>query len=241
MVRKVQIGLIGAMQMEIAPYLEWMDCVREEQIGPHRIWFGEAFGLSVAVCCCGIGKVNAAMSTQAMLLGCQPQIVLHAGVGGGLMEGLCVGDAVIAKDCVQYDVDTTALGDPLGMISTINRIELPCDPRISGTLLAAAREVLPKISHAVLGRVATGDRFLNDGENKRRIVRDFDACLCDQESCAVAQVCFVNGVPCGVVRMVSDASNGAHQAEYQQFADGAAKTAAGIIWKFLEKFGTQFA
>ena len=52
---------------------------------------------------------------------------------------------------------------------------------------------------------------------------------------------FVNGVPCSVVRMVSDASNGAHQAEYQQFADGAAKTAAGIIWKFLEKFGAQFA
>lgn len=239
--QKVQIGLIGAMQKEIAPYLEWMDRVHEEWIGPHRLWLGEAFGLTVAVGCCGIGKVNASMGTQAMLLGCHPGIILHAGVGGGLVDGLRVGDAVVAKDCVQYDVDTTAIGDPLGMISTIDRIELPCDPRISGKLLDAAHEVLPVVSRAVLGRVATGDRFLNDGEIKRRIVRDFDACLCDQESCAVAQVCFVNGVPCGVVRTVSDASDGDHQAEYQQFSDGAAMTAAGIIWKFLEKFGAQFA
>ena len=238
---KVQIGLIGAMQKEIAPYLEWMDCVREERIGPHRLWLGEAFGLSVAVGCCGIGKVNAAMGTQAMLLGCHPGMVLHAGVGGGLMEGLRIGDAVIAKACVQYDVDTTAMGDPLGMISTIDRIDLPCDPQIAGKLLEAARLVLPEASHAILGRVATGDRFLDAGEVKRQIVLDFGAQLCDQESGAVAQVCFVNGVRCGVVRTVSDASDGDHSAEYEQFSDGAAVTAAGVVWKFLEKFGAQFA
>ena len=239
--REVQIGLIGAMQKEIAPYLDWMDSVHREQIGPHQLWLGEAFGLSMAVGCCGIGKVNAAMGTQALLLGVRPGIVLHAGVGGGLVEGLRVGDAVVARDCVQYDVDTTAMGDPLGMISTIDRIELPCDLRIAEGLLASAEETLPAGRRCVLGRVATGDRFLNDGEVKRRIVRDLGAYLCDQESCAVAQVCFVNGVPCGVVRTVSDASDGAHQSEYEQFSDGAALAAAEIIWKFLEKFGAQFA
>ena len=239
--REVQIGLIGAMQKEIAPYLEWMDGTEEVRVGPHRFWLGEAFGLSVAVGCCGIGKVNAAMGTQAMLLGCRPGMVLHAGVGGALVDGLRVGDAVVACDCVQYDVDTTAIGDPLGMISTIDRIELPCDPLISGTLLTAAREVLPEVNRAVLGRIATGDRFLGAGEVKRQIVRDFGAQLCDQESCAVAQVCFVNGVPCGVVRMVSDATDGNHQAEYEQFSDCAAATAAGIIWKFLENSSAHFA
>ena len=133
------------------------------------------------------------------------------------------------------------MGGPLGRISTIDRIELPCDPRVAEKLLTAAREVLPEGNRAVLGRVATGDRFLDAGEVKRQIVRDFGAQLCDQESCAVAQVCFVNGVPCGVVRAVSDATDSDHQAEYEQFSDSAAATAAGIIWKYLENSGTHFA
>ena len=64
-----------------------------------------------------------------------------------------------------------------------------------------------------------------------------DKGTCDQESAAIAQVCFVHNVPCGVVRAVSDATDGAHGDEFKVYAPRAAEIAAGIVWRFLEKFG----
>lgn len=238
---KRRIGLIGAMPSEVAPFLDRMSAKREDQIGPFRFWLGEMEDFALTVGCCGVGKVNAAMGAQAMIQGYAPSMVLHAGVGGGLVNELGICDAVVARDCVQYDVDTTALGDPLGMVSTVERIDLPCDAQIAEALLDASRESMPEGRKAVLGRVATGDRFLTHASEKQAIVRDFGAWLCDQESCAIAQVCYVNGVPCGVVRAVSDASDGAHHEEFKQYFGQAASVAAGIVWKFLEKFGQQFA
>lgn len=236
-----RIGLIGAMPVEVAPFLERMRPRREERIGPFRFWLGEGAGVPLAVGCCGVGKVNAALGAQAMIQGFCPTAILHAGVGGGLQEGLNICDAVVAKDCVQYDVDTTALGDPLGMISTVERVDLPCDGRIAEALLDAAGESMPRGRKVMLGRIATGDRFLTSAAEKKRIVRDFGACLCDQESGAIAQACYVGGVPCGVVRAVSDASDGAHQEEFKQYSGQAASVAADVVWKFLEKFGKRFA
>lgn len=233
---EVQIGLIGAMDMEIAPYLQWMSDVREEHAGAYRFWLGEAFGLSIAVCRCGIGKVNAAMGAQAMLQRFAPRFVLHTGVCGSLTSTLSIGDVLVAEDCVQYDVDTTATGDPIGMVSTLDRVEFPCDARANAAILDAAD---PRL-HVRTGRASTGDRFLTRAEDKRWIVETFGALTCDQESCAIAQVCFVHGVPCAVIRAVSDATDQAHGDEYETFAPRAATVAASVAWKFLEKSGTQF-
>lgn len=235
------MGVIGAMPAEVAPFLDKMDAVREDHVGALRFWLGEAAGVPLVVGCCGVGKVNAAMGAQAMIQKYAPSMILHVGVGGGLRRELNILDVVIAEDCVEYDVDTTALGDPLGMISTIDRISLPCDAEISGALLDAAAKSMPEGSKAILGRVATGDRFLTRGAEKQGIVRDFGAWLCDQESGAIAQVCYVNKVPCGVVRAVSDASDGAHDAEFERYSGRAASVAAGVVWKFLENFRERFA
>ncbi len=229
-----RIALVGAMPMEVEPYLTRIGDARREECGPFAFHLGTACGVPVAVLCCGIGKVNAAMAVQALIGRLAPGLVLHSGVGGSLTAGLGLLDALIARDCVQYDVDTTALGDPPGMISTIDRVSLPCDAAVADGLMAAAREAG---ASAKFGRVATGDRFLSSAEEKRGIAEAFGALTCDQESAAIAQVCFVHNVPCGVVRAVSDATDGAHGDEFKVYAPRAAEIAAGIVWRFLEKFG----
>lgn len=229
-----RIALVGAMPMEVEPYLTRIGDARREECGPFAFHLGTACGVPVAVLCCGIGKVNAAMAVQALIDRLAPGLVLHSGVGGSLTAGLRLLDALIARDCVQYDVDTTALGDPPGMISTIDRISLPCDAAVADGLMAAAKEAG---ANAKFGRVATGDRFLSSAEEKRGIAEAFGALTCDQESAAIAQVCFVHNVPCGVVRAVSDATDGAHGDEFKVYAPRAAEIAAGIVWRFLEKFG----
>lgn len=227
-----RIALVGAMPMEVAPYIDRLRDVRRERRGPFEFYFGTAFGAPAAAMCCGVGKVNAAMATQALIDRFAPTLALHSGVGGSLTGALGLLDALVARDCVQYDVDTTALGDPPGMISTVERVSLPCDAAVAEGLLAAAGKAGVR---ARAGRVATGDRFLSSAAEKRVVAEAFGALTCDQESAAFAQVCLVNGVPCGVVRAVSDATDGAHGDEFRRYAPRAAEAAAAIVWRFLEE------
>ncbi|MGN0803158.1 MAG: 5'-methylthioadenosine/adenosylhomocysteine nucleosidase [Candidatus Faecivicinus sp.] len=229
-----RVGLIGAMPMELEPLMARLEDAREEHVGPLTFHLGKIAGVAVVVGCCGIGKVNAAMGAQAMLQAYQPRRVIHVGVGGGLIGRLKVGDVVIASGCVQYDVDTTALGDPPGFVSTVNKIEFECDRDVREDILAAANGMAERRFELFSGRVATGDRFLTRRQEKQRIVDDFSALTCDQESCAIAQVCCIHGTPVAVIRAVSDASDDAHADEYASFAPAAAENAASVALRYLE-------
>lgn len=232
-----RIGLVGAMDMEIAPILKIMENAQTVFAGPFAFLTGEIAGVPVIAGRCGIGKVNAAMAVQALLSAYDISLVVHVGVGGSLTEWLGIGDIVVGEDCVQYDVDTTALGDPPGFVSTVNRIAFPCDIPAAEKILKSAQKMQVK---TILGRIATGDRFLTDSEEKRAIVDTFGALTCDQESCAVAQVCWINRIPCAVIRSVSDAEDGNHASEYENCAPLAAKNASNLAIRFMKEYGKQF-
>ena len=235
-----RIGLIGAMPMEVAPFLEYLEHAREECEGPLKFHTGNLWGVPVVVGCCGISKVNAAMGTQAMIQRYHPRLIIHTGVAGALSQQLKIGDVVVARGCVQYDVDTSAIGDPVGFVSTVNRILFECDAELSGAIVEACRLSEERSFAVHSGVVSTGDRFLSRGEDKRWIEDTFGALTCDQESCAVAQVCCVNCIPMAVIRAVSDASDGAHAAEYETYMPMAAQNAAAAAMWFLEKSGKHF-
>ena len=111
------IGLVYAMPGEIETLLtdETRTPIRTEagvsfyQIRPHII-----------ACCCGVSKVNAAMGAQLLISLYHPDLVLNAGVAG-CFENVPIGTIVLAEGFVQHDVDTTAIGDPVGLVSTVNR------------------------------------------------------------------------------------------------------------------------
>ena len=83
-------------------------------------------------------------------------------------------------------------------------------------------------------RIASGDQFIHDQAQKDRIVRLFDASACEMEGGAIAQVCFINGVDCAVIRAISDSSTGKHEMEYREFLPMAAATSAKVVMNFLE-------
>lgn len=235
-----RIGLIGAMSSEVAPLLDMLEDAVEERVGTYGFRTGKLYGVPVVVGCCGIGKVNAAMGAQTMLLRYKPGFLLHVGVGGSLTKRLGIGDVVVASDCVQYDVDTTALGDPLGMVSSVERVDFPCDERAAARIFEAAQEHCAEGYKVVLGRVATGDRFLTHAEDKKYIVDNFGALTCDQESCAIVQACLINKVPAAVIRAVSDASDEAQGDEFRANVGRVSDIAAGIALSFIEKYGSEF-
>ena len=226
------IGIIGAMAVEVERLLAEMEGSETRLISGREYHVGRLRGQDVVVVQGGVGKVNAAMCAEAMILTFRPRLVINTGVAGALTARLRIGDIAVARDLVQHDVDTTPFGDPIGLVSTVNRVDFPCAGwAVKGILDAIAGQ---DALRGVAVRIATGDQFINDRDDKRRIIDTFRADVCEMEGCAIAQVCFINGVDCAVIRAISDATDGAHIEDYGRFCAMAADNSAKVLMKFLE-------
>lgn len=158
-------------------------------------------------CAGGVGKVNAALAAEILCLRFGAELILNAGVAGCCTD-LPVGSLVIAETLVQHDVDTSAVGDPIGLVSTVNRVEFPAwEPELCLSLLKKQGV------EAAKGRVATGDWFAVKGDRAQWIADAFHPLLVEMEACAVAQVCLRNGVNFAALKSVSDHLFADNQAE----------------------------
>ena len=166
----------------------------------------------IIACVGGISKVNAAMAAEILCLKFGVDLILNAGVAGCCTD-LPTGSLVIAEDFVQHDVDTSAVGDPVGLVSTVNQVSFPCWKP------ARCIEILAGLGvRATTGRIATGDWFAVGGERARYITKAFSPLLVEMEGCAIAQVCLRNGVPFVALKSVSDHLFSANQTqEYFDF------------------------
>lgn len=191
----MKIGLMYAMPGEIESLLT--------QEGTHLLQ--TVAGVSfyhiredVIACCGGVGKVNAAMATQLLITLYRPDVILNAGVAG-CFEEVPIGTLVLAEGFVQHDVDTTGVGDPVGLVSTVKQITFPTSD------FAAAKAAMDKVGLPYrTGLVATGDWFAVPCRRTQWIADTFHPLLCEMEGCAVAQVCMRNGVKCMAIKSVSD-------------------------------------
>ena len=166
----------------------------------------------IVACAGGISKVNAAMAAEILCLKYKPDLILNAGVAGSCAD-LPTGTLLVASDFVQHDVDTTAIGDPVGLVSTVNRLDFPTwEPeRIQAMLKEDGVET-------ITGRVATGDWFATGCDRAREIIDRFQPTLVEMEGCAIAQVCLRNDVRFVAVKSVSDRLFSENQtAEYFDF------------------------
>ena len=191
----MKIGLQFAMPVE----LHALPGARE--LEPFETVSGVPFfeiGPDLIACAGGISKVNAAMGAQLLISLYHPDLVLNAGVAG-CFENVPIGTIVLAEGFVQHDVDTTAIGDPVGLVSTVNQIQFPTAD------LPAARAAMDATGVPYrTGWVATGDWFATDTPRSHWIADTFHPLLCEMEGCAVAQVCLRNGVKFMAIKSVSD-------------------------------------
>ena len=230
---KVDIAVIGAMEPEaqaLIAALEGKSCETVSGITVHTGKIGEK---TVAVAKCGIGKVFAAVCAQTLILKYSPDLVINTGVGGALRSGITTGDIVVADSLCQHDMDTSAIGDPKGLVSGINVIYFDADRRAGEILLSAAEELG---LNATLGRIASGDKFIASSDDKARIIADFAADACEMEGCAVAQTAYINGTPFAVVRAISDSADGEATMDYPTFLPIAAANSTKLTLSLIEKW-----
>ena len=231
-IKKADIGIIGAMQIEVEALCAAMENTECETVGNMTFVYGDLKGKRVVCAKCGIGKVFAAMCAQTMILRYAPACIINSGVAGTLSESLSIGQIALAEQVVQHDMDTSPIGDPVGLISGINLVYLPCSERLCSLLAdcVAAQGV-----HYVLGTVASGDVFVASPEQRARITGNFDAVACEMEGSAICQVCYANGVEVGILRAISDNCNDPSTMDYQTFRDSSARVGCRILLDFMSR------
>lgn len=187
-------GLLYAMKGEIESLLP-------ENAVPERVCAGVEFYRireNVVACCGGVGKVNAAMGTQLFIDLYHPDRILNVGVAG-CFENVPIGTLVLADKFLQHDVDTSGIGDPVGLVSTVNRLDFP-----TSDLDKACRAMDTVGLPYRVGTVATGEWFAVECDRARWIQETFHPFLIEMEGGAAAQVCLRNGVPFMALKSVSD-------------------------------------
>ena len=230
---RVDVGIIGAMEPEVEALIAAIDTPTTETVSGITFHTGKIGEKTVAIAKCGIGKVFAAVCAQTMIMKYSPSILVNTGVGGALASGISTGDIVIATDLCQHDMDTSAIGDPKGLVSGINVIYFDADKRAGEILINSAKSLG---LNARLGRIASGDKFIASKEDKERITADFGADACEMEGCAIAQVAFINKTPCAVVRAISDSADGEATMDYPTFLPIAASNSTKMTLSLIEKW-----
>ena len=151
---------------------------------------------------CGVGKVNAAAATQRAIDGGATEI-WNVGVAGGLDPSMEVGASYVVDRAVEYDFD----------LAQVNGTRIGVHNERTTPYFACAADFAPGLPRATL---ATGDRFGDDAADFATL-DGLEATVRDMEGAAVAHVCETNGVPCRIVKCLSDVrGKGAMTRQYRE-------------------------
>ena len=227
------IGIIGAMGIEIRALADLMENKKTEKISGVEYMSGKIFEKDVVLAVCGIGKVFAAICAQTMILKYNPDVIINTGVAGTLTDALSIGDIAIADNVVQHDMDTSPLGDPVGLLSGINIVKIPTDTGTVEKIKNCVNEM--GINHKT-GTIASGDQFLASNEVKKRIVDNFSAIAGEMEGASIGHVCYVNQKPFCVLRAISDCADGSGAENYMEFLGKAAENAVMVMAKYIKEY-----
>lgn len=228
------IGIIGAMDVEVNGLVSSMKIEEEKIISNMRFYKGILEDKEAVIAKCSPGKVNAAMCAQTMILMYNVDILINTGVAGSLSQKLGIGDVAVATDVVEHDMDTTPLGEPAGFISGIDIVHIPADKKISETLYNCAKDI--ENTSVETGTIASGDQFLNNSEIKKKITQTFGAVAGEMEGGSIGHVAYANGVPFGVLRVISDNADGESDMDFSQFCILAADKSIKICKDFIKKY-----
>jgi len=151
-----------------------------------------------------------------------------------------VGDVVVGTEYVYSGADARAFGYALGQVPG-----MPAVYHGDRSLLDAAAQASTAADegasalHVRFGTMLAGDAFVDAGMVDG-LRASFPAALStDMESTALAQTCYLYGVPFLSVRGISDLCGPAADSDFQQHVDDAAERSASVVIGALHRLVAQ--
>ena len=186
------LGIIGAMDEEVAKLKETMQDVTVETKASMEFYKGTMNGKEVVVVRSGIGKVNAGICTQILCDLYHVDAVINTGIAGSLNAKIDIGDIVLSTDALQHDMDATGFGYEPGVI-----------PRME-TSTFIADEKLRKLAKECCERVNPD-------------IHVFEGDCTEMEGAAIAQAAYLNQIPFLIIRAISDKADDSATEDYPTF------------------------
>jgi len=245
--------VLGAQTREIAPLVSELKDKKEQKILGLTFWEGQLGGRRVVISRTASGKINAAVSAALAIDHFHPSEVLVTGAAGSLNLELKPCDVVIAAKTVQHDsvrhhssgIDRRGARNPLTGQRNPVFLEAPAKLLDVAKRAAAKTDFIPMSGddakssptavRVLTGIVATGDAFVESGEKRKELRSALQADAVEMEGAAVAQVCHQFGVPCLVVRCVSDTADETAMADFETYAPAASANAARLVYGIIRE------
>lgn len=233
-----KLGIIGAMQSEVEILLNALKeggNVTETKAGGTIYYEGKIGNVALVLARSGVGKVNAALCAQRMMLQFGADFIINSGIAGAMGGGLGVFDVVLSSDALYHDVDAVAFGYKPTEVPQMECSDFPADKSMIEKIQAIFPTLPESKGHRLaVGRVASGDQFIADKAVKERI-KNICAPLCvEMEGAAVAHACYLNNTPFVIMRTLSDMADDTVETTYN-FNEGTAAELSGAIMLALIK------
>ena len=224
-----KIGIIGAMDIEIELLLGSIELQRKEKVAGFVFHLGKLCGKDVVITSCGVGKVNAASCTQILISKFGIDGIINTGIAGGLHKDVEVCDVVISSDVTHHDVRKKQM-----------KKWFPYQEYFEGDrkLIEAAEkafknsEIINSSCH--LGRIVSGECFVDDTKLKEQIIEGYSPHCVEMEGSAIGHVAHINDVSFVVIRSISDKADGEATMSYEKFEKITAQNAAMIVMNMMK-------
>lgn len=223
------IGIIFAMQEELIELKKYLHINDEKKIYDLIFYEATLNNQNIILTESGIGKTNAARTTQILIDYYKPEAIFNIGVAGGIAKNLKVGDVIISTSLVQHDFDITAFNHPKGYIPNIGN-NIPID----NNLLNTTKTILDtnNISYKE-GLIASGDIFCTKESMATKINTQFNALCVEMEGASIAQTAYLSKTPCLVIRSISDCPDNNNKVAYEEFLETSSNKVAQIMYAIL--------
>lgn len=237
-------ALLGAFEPELRLVRQSLHHPKTRVLNGISFTTGRVGNQRVVVAETGIGKVNAAATTAFVLAYFRPRRVLFTGIAGGTNPDLQPGDIVVGQQVAHHDYGWITMTTPQQPTrqtrNAITKQDNPVYFRADSVLLQRTWEAAQTVQFEpipttnrpptlVVGTIVTGDVFVSSEEKVIQLRRDFGADATEMEGAAVAQICHQEGVPCLVIRSLSDKANRNARTDMRAFLDIAARNSAKLV------------
>ena len=223
------IGIIFAMQEELIELKNYLHINKEKKIYDLTFYEATLNNQNIILTESGIGKTNAARTTQILIDYYKPEAIFNIGVAGGIAKKLEVGDIIISTSLVQHDFDITAFDHPKGYIPNVGNT-IPID----NNLLNTTKTILDTNDVAYKeGVIASGDIFCTKESMATKINTQFNALCVEMEGASIAQTAYLSKTPCLVIRSISDCPDNNNKVTYEEFLGTSSKKVAQIMYTIL--------
>ncbi|MBB3261235.1 adenosylhomocysteine nucleosidase [Paraburkholderia bannensis] len=257
-----RLGVLAALPQELGDLIAAMQAesgVETRTFGQRDYHLGTVHGVPCVVTLARVGKVAAAATASALIHVFDVEAIVFTGVAGGVGENVHVGDVVIGETLLQHDMNAEPLF-PRHEIPLLGRARFDADRTLTDALTAACERfvaeegaalaahfkgALPRLEHALpgvhRGLIISGDQFVASAAAVSALRTDLpDTLAVEMEGAAIAQVCYEYGVPCAVVRTISDTADEHASVSFSSFLTDIAGTySTGILRQFLAAYGAR--